>query len=152
MAPPKNRKSQGEVPTTVMMYQVGSIPEFNIITDDWQIHEERLEQYFIANNIPENKKVPVLLTLLGAAENSVKSFKLGIKKLMIESKGKANLETSISRYLYHYRTSEHSTTGETPAKLMFGRELRTRWDALQAHKQEASQYKQIQNYKGHRRT
>ncbi|XP_073977824.1 uncharacterized protein [Rhodnius prolixus] len=67
MAPPKNRKSEGEVPSTVMMYQVGSIPEFNIITDDWQIYEERLEQYFIANNIPENKKVPVLLTLLGEA-------------------------------------------------------------------------------------
>lgn len=28
--------------------------------------------------------------------------------------------------------------GETPAKLMFGRELRTRWDALQTHKQDTS--------------
>ncbi|GFO47138.1 polyprotein [Plakobranchus ocellatus] len=32
------------------------------------------------------------------------------------------------RFLFAYRNSPHSTTGETPASLMFGRRLRTRLD------------------------
>ncbi|XP_063360612.1 uncharacterized protein LOC134649677 [Cydia amplana] len=33
-------------------------------------------------------------------------------------------------YLFEYRTTVHSTTKETPAKLMFGRELRSRLDLI----------------------
>ncbi|CAK1585801.1 unnamed protein product [Parnassius mnemosyne] len=34
------------------------------------------------------------------------------------------------RCLFEYRTSIHSSTGETPSKLMFGREPRTRLDLI----------------------
>ena len=41
------------------------------------------------------------------------------------------IETKVSRLLFKYRTSPHSTTGMTPAELMFGRRLRTHLDLLQ---------------------
>lgn len=34
--------------------------------DDWELYQERLEQYFDANLIPDGRKVSVLLTLIGA--------------------------------------------------------------------------------------
>lgn len=32
---------------------------------NWDNYVERLEQYFIVNDIDENKKVPLLLTVMG---------------------------------------------------------------------------------------
>ncbi|KAJ8913015.1 hypothetical protein NQ315_002893, partial [Exocentrus adspersus] len=41
------------------------------------------------------------------------------------------LATIMSRFLFQYRTTRQTTTGETPAKLMFNRDLRTRLTLLQ---------------------
>lgn len=54
-----------------MLYQVGTIPEFNVITDDWQIYAEQLVQYFIANNISENKKVSVFFNFVSGGRIQV---------------------------------------------------------------------------------
>jgi len=40
------------------------------------------------------------------------------------------LETITNRFLAEYRNSPHCTTGETPAKLFFGRSLKTRFDLM----------------------
>lgn len=45
---------------------VGKISEFNIRSDNWRLYVERLEQYFIVNNIKEELKVPTLITVIGA--------------------------------------------------------------------------------------
>ena len=37
----------------------------------------------------------------------------------------------MAKFLLNYRITPHSTTGIAPAELMFGRELRTRFDLLQ---------------------
>ena len=39
-----------------------------------------------------------------------------------------SLQTRLSRFLLAYRTTPHSTTGQSPAALLFGRTLRTRLD------------------------
>ncbi|XP_037037375.1 uncharacterized protein K02A2.6-like [Bradysia coprophila] len=67
----------------------------------------------------------------GQAENSVKSFKDGIRKACDDPANRNTpLETIIERYLFFYRSSTHSTTGETPHKLLFGREMSTHFDRL----------------------
>ncbi|XP_018403221.1 PREDICTED: uncharacterized protein LOC108780125 [Cyphomyrmex costatus] len=40
--------------------------DFNLGTDDWELYTERLELYFTANDIEEEKQVPVLLTKVSA--------------------------------------------------------------------------------------
>ena len=61
----------------------------------------------------------------GLAENMVKSFKDYLK-----TNGEGTLQETIDKFLFRYRVTPHTTTGVSPAKLMFGRELRTIFDLL----------------------
>lgn len=49
---------------------VSSIAEFDG-SEEWKLYEERLEQYFLANGIEKERKVPVLLFVIGR-----KSYKI----------------------------------------------------------------------------
>ena len=61
----------------------------------------------------------------GLAERYVQTVKQGLKKITLGS-----MESRIARLLSHYRVTPQSTTGRSPAELMFGRKLRTRLDLL----------------------
>ncbi|XP_026325937.1 uncharacterized protein LOC113234708 [Hyposmocoma kahamanoa] len=45
---------------------VGKISEFDVHKDDWRLYIERLEQYFIVNNVKSEHQVPTLITVMGA--------------------------------------------------------------------------------------
>ena len=62
----------------------------------------------------------------GLAKRMVQSFKVGMRKLV-----EGTVDIKLARFLFSYRTIPHSTTGITPAEVMFGRQLRTRFDFLQ---------------------
>lgn len=68
----------------------------------------------------------------GAAENSVKTIKIALKKKLYRNIS-TETETILCRFLLDYRNTPHSTTGVTPAKPMFGRNLRNRFDLLLAN-------------------
>ncbi|XP_033213800.1 uncharacterized protein K02A2.6-like [Belonocnema kinseyi] len=63
----------------------------------------------------------------GAAEKFVKYFKDKVGKIV---KSGHSLEYSANLFLFDYRTSEHCTTGRSPAFLMYKRELRYQFDLL----------------------
>ena len=47
---------------------IGKLQSFEPGNEDWLLYTERLEQFFVANNIEDDKrKVAVLLTALGAS-------------------------------------------------------------------------------------
>ena len=48
------------------MARIGSIGEFNAEVEDWEMYVERVNLYCTANNIANDKKNAVLLTLMGA--------------------------------------------------------------------------------------
>ena len=50
---------------------IGHMPEFDENVEDWVSYEERLGQYIFVNDIPKEKQVATLLTLVGA-----KTYKL----------------------------------------------------------------------------
>ena len=56
----------------------------------------------------------------GLAERMVQTFKNAMKKA-----NPGDIETAIARFLFHYRTTPHSTTGVSPAELLLGRQPRT---------------------------
>lgn len=49
-----------------MNQMIGSIPEFNGSVDDWNVYQERLEQFFEVNDIAAQKQVALLISVIGA--------------------------------------------------------------------------------------
>ena len=62
----------------------------------------------------------------GLVERSVQTFKEGLKRLK-----EGSLNTQLSRFLFKYRLTPHSSTGASPAEMMFGRKLRSQLDLLE---------------------
>nr|XP_046486469.1 uncharacterized protein K02A2.6-like [Neodiprion pinetum] len=86
----------------------------------------------------------------GAAENLVRTFRKAYKKLKRQG---LSTQKAIDTFLFDYRTTKHCTTGETPAKLMLGKELRTRFTLLLSNTEQKVNEKhdcQIQHKRGKR--
>ena len=80
----------------------------------------------------------------GLAERAVKTFKEGMKKL-----SSGSLETKLSKFLFKYRSTPQSTTGVSPAELMFGRPLRSQLDLMRPSIQSNVMLRQEQQKHGH---
>ena len=76
----------------------------------------------------------------GQAEALVKVVKNGIRKRT------GSLHTRLQRFLLAYRSTPHSTTGQSPAELLFSRPLRTRLDLCKPNLRQSVELKQ-QNWK-----
>nr|XP_046478620.1 uncharacterized protein K02A2.6-like [Neodiprion pinetum] len=88
----------------------------------------------------------------GAAENLVRSFK---RKLKIMLKNGKTAQEAVDAFLFEYRSTQHCTTGETPAKLMLGRQIRTKFDLMRPDvkkHQEQAVHRQERNARGGRTT
>lgn len=72
------------------------------------------EEYLVQAGIAHKTSSPYHPATNGQAERAVQIVKRGLKKNTIGS-----MNTRLSRILFDYRTTPHTTTGETPAKLLF---------------------------------
>ena len=52
-------------------FAIGNIGEFNDLTETWKSYTERVNQYFAANDIANEKKVPALLAMMGGTTYSL---------------------------------------------------------------------------------
>lgn len=89
----------------------------------------------------------------GQAENFVKTVKKSLIANLQQNKA-CNFDVMLNRFLFDYRITKHCITGEAPAKLMFNRELKTRFSLMKPPitKEiiESAQKTAIKNYKGKR--
>ena len=51
-------------------FAIGNIGEFNELTDTWKSYTERVKQYFAANEIDNDRKVPALLAMMGGKNSA----------------------------------------------------------------------------------
>lgn len=70
----------------------------------------------------------------GQAENSVKNCKKMISCIIKNNYNVDEITDKLSEFIFTYRTTAHCSTGSSPAKLMFGRELRNRLDMVLPNK------------------
>ena len=52
--------STSEVTQNKAMNSIGKLEEFDETRNDWTAYIERVEQYFLANDVADDKRVPVL--------------------------------------------------------------------------------------------
>ena len=109
-----------------MAARLGHVEAFNLQTDDWSLYTERLSQYFVANDITDDKKkVAVLLTVMGSKAYellhsllspvvpSTKKYDELIAKLEAHLKPKPLVIAE--RFRFHHRNQRD---GETVAQYM----------------------------------
>ena len=116
-----------------------------IVTDNGPCFSSEEFALFLKNNgILHLKSAPYHPSTNGLAERAVQTFKQGMKKFT-----DGDLRDRISRFLAHYRTTPHTTTGVCPAELLLGRRPRTRLDLLRPSVSTRVNHKQLQQKKAH---
>ena len=116
----------------------GHMDPFNVQNDDWSLYTERLGQFFVANKITDDKKVAVLLTVVGTRAYellhsllvptvpSEKSYDELVKALQEHLNPKLLVITE--RFRFHHRNQQ----GETVAQYMAALRKHLEWcDYLQ---------------------
>ena len=106
-------------------FAIHGLPE-QVVTDNGpSFNSEEFQKFMNRNGIRHIRTSPHHPSSNGQAERAVQTFKTGMMKLK-----EGTLPTKVARFLFNYRTTPHTTTGHSPAELMFGRKLRTRLDLL----------------------
>lgn len=92
-----------------------------------QLASAEFREYLERNGVKHSFSPPYHAATNGAAENFVRTFKDKVEKI---TKGGKKVTTAVNQFLFDYRSAPHSTTGKSPAYLLYGREIRNRFDRL----------------------
>ena len=113
------------------------IPD-TVVTDNGACFvSSEFEQFLLENGICHQKSPPYHPASNGLAERAVQILKQGLKKIR-----NGTIEERLSKLLFNYRITPQSTTGISPAKLLFGRNLRSRLDRVKPDTSRKVEYKQ----------
>lgn len=133
------------------------LPEVVVSDAGTQFTSEVFKKFLNNNNIRGIVIAPGHPASNGAAENSVKSFKKGLRASLACARASnlsTDLDVIVQRYLFDYRNAIHCSTGEKPSRVMFGRDLQTRFTLLSPksvrEKIDESRLKQEANFCGRR--
>ena len=122
------------------------LPEMVVSDNGTGFASEEFGNFMTKNGILHVKTAPRHPSSNGLVERSVRIFKEGMKKL--EGSG-GTVHTKLSRFLLAYRSTPQTTTGVTPAELLFNRRLRTRLDLIRPdvrHREETQQLSQKEQH------
>jgi hypothetical protein len=107
------------------MFATHGIPQVTVSDNGPAFVGDDFKQFIQKNGIKHVYSAPYHPASNGQAKRMVRTFKEAMKTLKA-----GDIQTKLDRLLYKYRTMPHSTTGRTPAQLMFNRELRTPFHLL----------------------
>lgn len=96
------------------------------------------------NGIQHVTSAPYHPSSNGLAERAVQTFKDGMRKMKGDT-----LETEVSRYLFNYRITPHTTTGLSPAQMLMSQKLRSAFDLLIPDVKSKVLHKQQKQKEGH---
>jgi len=109
----------------------GVMGQFNssqetIVTDNGSAFiSHDFQQFMDMNGIKHLTTAPYHPASNGLAERAVQTLKMGLKKMTV-----GNIEDKLARFLFQYRITPHTTTGQSPAELLMGRRPRSHLDIL----------------------
>lgn len=107
------------------IFATHGLPEM-LVSDNGSVFTSEEFKAFTKNNgIRHVTSAPYHPASNGLAERAVQTFKESMKKF-----SDGSISTRVSRFLFAYRNTPHTTTGSSPAELLFSRRPRTRLDLI----------------------
>ena len=107
------------------MFAAHGLPEVLVSDNGTVFSSGDFLEFTKRNDIRHVKTAPYHPSSNGQVERAVQTFKEAIEKNSTDS-----LPTRVSRFLFNYRNTPHSTTGVSPAELLLGRRPRTHLSLL----------------------
>ena len=107
------------------LFATHGLPEVLVTDNGTNFTSAEFAEFCKRNTVKHVRTAPYHPASNGLAERAVQVVKEGIK--MIKS---GDLTVKCARFLFHYRNTPHSTTGQRPSELMFHRRVRTHLDAV----------------------
>ena len=120
------------------------IPEVIVSDNGPQFTAEEFKCFCRRNGIHHTPVAPYHPSSNGLAERAVQVVKQGLKKLST-----GTMQDRLSRFLFQYRLTPHSTTGISPAEMLVGRRIRSRLDTLRPSLEKRVQEKQLRQKQYH---
>ena len=92
-----------------------------------QFISEQFQSYLAENGIRHSTSTPLWPQANGEVERQNRSI---LKILKIAHAEKKDMQVELRKFLMAYRTTPHSSTGSTPSKLLFNREMKSKLPQL----------------------
>ena len=140
----KTASAQTTVQQLRKLFAQFGIPNTIVSDNSPQFAALEFQKFCQKNGIRQARVAPYHPSSNGLAERAVRVVKEGLAKQHGD-----NLTDRLSRFLFQYRITPHTTTGTAPAELLLGRKPRSRLDVLKPVMEERVLKKQLQQKVNH---
>lgn len=120
------------------------IPDSLVSDNGTPFTSKEFEEFCKSNGIRHVRVAPYHPASNGLAERAVRIFKEGLKK-----QNTGTLQDRLSKILFKYRITPHTTTGMAPSELLMGKKLKSRLDLLKPSLDQRVQRRQECQKEGH---
>ena len=131
--------TQNTIPKLRSIFATHGLPEVLVTDNRTAFTSREFKEFTKRNGIQHLTTAPYHPSSNGLAERAVQTFKRAIEK----SSSQADIQTRVSRFLFHYRTTPHTVTGTPPAELLMKRRPRTHLDCMKPSFNKAMREKQF---------
>lgn len=107
------------------VFAVHGLPDTVVMDNGLTFTSELFGEFMEQNGIRHIRSAPFHPASNGLAERAVQTVKEGLKRMKGDS-----LSTRLSRFLFKYCLTPHSTTSRTPAEMLMGRRPKSKLDLL----------------------
>ncbi|KAL7825671.1 hypothetical protein SRHO_G00334090 [Serrasalmus rhombeus] len=123
--PVKSATSTSTVDHLHDVFSTHGLPH-TVVSDNASVFtSSEFEEFLKVNGVRHLTSAPYHPSSNGLVERAVQTLKKSLKKM-----SGGTLRARLARFLAAYRFTPHATTGQSPAEMLFGRRVRTRWDLL----------------------
>ena len=126
------------------------IPEEVVSDNGPQLASKEFSQFLKQNGVKFTRVPPYHPASNGAAERSVQTAKTVLTKQVLEGKANAlSLEHRLANFLILNRSTPHTVTGQSPAELFLGRQIRNCFTLLKPNLNRAVEEQQLKRKENH---